>query len=487
MKYLLFLLILISFKSYSFNIIPFPAFADSSQQQATVAQKLAGAIQYKTVSAIEQDKTAAGEFIGFHAYLKNTFPTLHERLRKEVLNNYSLLYTWRGTNPALPPVLLSAHLDVVPVEEASEEDWQEKPFAGTIKEGAVWGRGTMDDKYRIITIMEAVEQLLQHGYEPERTIYLAFGHDEEVGGEEGAGMIAAYLESQGVMLEAVYDEGMAVVEDALPGLKEPIALVGVAAKGGLSLELSVEGEGGHSSMPPTETPIDILSNALTKLHQKPFKARMVPTTRQTMKMLAGKLGGKYKFAMRHYGFFKRKILKKLSSEQATAALVRTQMAPTIMNAGNASNVIPRVATAVVNFRILAGDTDQSIIRHVRRAIKDDRIEIKVHGGYTPPSPVASTDSWIYAALEKTIDQTYKGITIVPALFPGGTDAKHYTALTDNIYRFAPQVVNPVNAKLIHNVDEHITLEVLDKSVSFYKMLLLNTCSNKQGEVLVQKN
>ncbi|MCC9167392.1 M20/M25/M40 family metallo-hydrolase [Pontibacter harenae] len=487
MKYLFSILFLISFKSYSFYAFPGLAVPDTTSANLTVGEKLAGAVQFKTVSSVENDKVAFSEFTSLHKYLEYTFPRLHEQLRKEVINDYSLLYTWRGSNQELSPVLLSAHLDVVPVEEASEEDWQVSPFEGVIKDGAVWGRGTMDDKYRVITIMEAVEQLLHNGYEPERTVYLAFGHDEEVGGEEGAGMIAAYLESQGVLLEAVYDEGMAVVENALPGLKEPIALVGVAAKGGLSLELIAQGEGGHSSMPPNETPIDILSNALTRLHKKPFKARMMPTTRQTMNMLAGKLGGKYKFALRHYGFFKRKILKKLASDQATDALIRTQMAPTIINAGNASNVIPRVASAVVNFRILTGETDESIIRHVRRAIKDDRIEIKIHGGYTPPSPVASTESWIYAALEKTIHQTYKGITIVPALFPGGTDAKHYTALTDNIYRFAPQVVNPGNAKLIHNVDEHITLEVLDNSVSFYKMLLLNTCGNEEDEMLVQKN
>ncbi|WP_439882837.1 M20/M25/M40 family metallo-hydrolase [Pontibacter sp. MBLB2868] len=442
--------------------------------RAKAADKLADAIKLKTVSAVEPVDFHYNSFKMLHLHLQHSFPKTHQILKREVINGYSLLYTWQGSNPNLKPVLFSAHMDVVPVEKASEQEWQENPFDGTIKDGYIWGRGTMDDKYRVMAIMEAVERLLEEGYQPERTIYLAFGHDEEVGGDEGAGKISAYLAEQNIELEAVFDEGLAVAENVLPGISEPLALVGTASKGNLNLRLTVEGTGGHSSVPPKDTPIDILSHALTNLHNNPFEARMTETTHETVSTLAVKMGGKYKFAMRHYGLFKGKILKMLAEDRATDALIRTKMTPTIFEAGDKYNVLPRVATAVVNIRILNGETDKTVLQHVKEAINDDRVKIEIHGVYTPPSPVTSTTTWVYDALKNSIKDTFNGVMVVPALFPGATDSKHYTNLTNNIFRFAPQVVNRQSAQLIHNVNEKLSLEVYDKCIYFYTSLIQNT-------------
>ncbi|MDX5436561.1 MAG: M20/M25/M40 family metallo-hydrolase, partial [Pontibacter sp.] len=317
-----------------------PADSAAVNKRTAAAARLAEAITFKTVSALEEEKFAYAEFIKLHAYLQEAFPLVHQHLQREVINGYSLLYTWHGSQPKAKGVLMSAHMDVVPVEQASEQQWEQGPFAGVVQDGYVWGRGSMDDKYRVTAILEAVEQLLAQGYRPTRTVYLAFGHDEEVGGYAGAGMISRHLQQQGVQLEAVFDEGLAVAEGVVPGLTEPVALVGTAAKGNLNLRLTVEGSGGHSSVPPSDTPISVLSQALHQLHQNPFEAHMIPTTRETIAMMADKLGGKYRFAMRHYGLFRKQILKLLAKDRATDALIRTKLVPTILEAGEKANVLP---------------------------------------------------------------------------------------------------------------------------------------------------
>ena len=447
----------------------------------TAVDKLTEAIKFKTISSVTDAQHNAQSFSDLHSYLATAFPLVHQHLTRETVNSYSLLYTWTGTNPSLKPVLISAHLDVVPVEVATESDWQHNPFTGEVAEGFVWGRGTMDDKYRVIAILEAAERLLQNNYQPERTIYFAFGHDEEVGGYEGAGKISALLEGRNVELEAVFDEGLAVAEDVIPGVKEQLALVGTAAKGNLNLKLTVTGEGGHSSVPPPETPIALLSRAIVRLQDKPFKPRMIPTTKETVEALASRMGGKYKFAVRHYGIFKNRILKMLAQDQATDALIRTKMAPTILEAGDKYNVLPRVATAVINIRILNGEDINSVMKHVKKAIADDRVHVGVFGKYTPPSPVTPTDTWLYAALNSSINETFPDALVVPALFPGATDSKHYTNLTPNIFRFAPQVVNRQSAKLVHNVNERISIDVFGKCIQFYETLIQTTCGTDAAQ------
>ena len=206
------------------------------------------------------------EFLALHEYLKETFPKVHSGLTKETINDYSLLYTWKGSDETLKPILLMAHLDVVPVEPASEADWQHPPFEGQIQDGYIWGRGALDDKAGVMGLLEAVETLLAEGFRPKRTIYLAFGHDEELGGPNGAAKIAELLLSRKVELDYVLDEGLIIANGILP-VSKPVALIGIAEKGFVSLELSVETEGGHSSMPPPNTAIGILSEAVNKLEE----------------------------------------------------------------------------------------------------------------------------------------------------------------------------------------------------------------------------
>lgn len=459
---------------------------ESPVRRASAPEKLAQAITYQTVSVVNGHHQNGEEFLALHNYLREAFPVVHQHLQSETVNDYSLLYTWQGKDASLKPVLISAHLDVVPVEAATKDDWSMLPFEGQIQDGYVWGRGTMDDKYRVVAILEAVERLLVNGFRPNRTVYLAFGHDEEVGGYNGAGKISKVLEERGVQLEVVFDEGLAVAEDVIPGVKGQLALVGMAAKGNVNLKLTVHGEGGHSSVPPNQTPIDILSMALVRLQENPFEPRMTPTTRETLEVLADKMGGKYKFAVRHYGLFKNRILKMLAQDQATDALIRTKMTPTIFEAGDKYNVLPRVASAVVNVRILNGEDINTVMKHITESIADERVRVEVYGSYTPPTAVTPSNTWIYAALQNAISDVFPDALVVPALFPGATDSRHYGNLTSNIFRFAPQVVNRESATLIHNVNEKIALDVFAGCIRFYETLLQYTCSEVFTQQFVRK-
>jgi carboxypeptidase PM20D1 len=195
------------------------------------AAHLARAVTFATVSHQDPAENDAAAFLGLHAALAEMFPKAHHALGREVVSGHSLLYTWKGKDPSKAPILLMAHLDVVPVEPGTEGDWQKPPFSGAIDGGYVWGRGTMDFKVGVVGLLEAVEALVQKGHAPSRTVYLAFGHDEEVGGAQGARAIVDLLKSRGVHLAYVLDEGMVVTEHAMKGIDRPVALIGLAEKG----------------------------------------------------------------------------------------------------------------------------------------------------------------------------------------------------------------------------------------------------------------
>ncbi|HYT53121.1 MAG TPA: M20 family peptidase [Verrucomicrobiae bacterium] len=436
--------------------------------------RLSEAIQYRTITNQASAGFESGEMQRFQDFLTKSFPRVHELLLKETIGGHSLLYSWKGKDERLKPVLLMAHMDVVPVDPATESSWHHPPFSGHVADGYIWGRGTMDDKGSVLAILEAAENLLASGFEPQRTLYLAFGHDEEVGGNNGAANIAAALRSRGVELEFVLDEGLNILSGIISGVSSPVALIGIAEKGYLTLRLTTETPGGHSSMPPPDTAIGVMSRALHKLSASPFSSRLDGPTRRMLEFIGPEMAWSKRLVLANLWLFNPLVRRQLAASPLTNAAIRTTLAPTIISAGVQENVLPTRAAAVINLRLLPGDTIPSAIEHVRKAIDDPKVQLTPLPVRMEPSSVSDIESPSFTLLHRTIRQTAPEAIVAPSLLVAATDSRHYSALTRNIYRFLPITLRPEDTKRYHGIDERISIQDYDRCVRFYTQLIRNS-------------
>jgi carboxypeptidase PM20D1 len=422
-----------------------------------VFQNLSGAIQYPTVSYSEDAIPDSTAFYGFHQFLENTFPLTHEKLTLEKINNYSLLYKWEGRDLSKKPIILMSHQDVVPVDQPTLKDWEAGPFEGKITDTHIIGRGTLDDKSSLMALMESVEKLLQESFTPAQTIYLAFGHDEEVGGPNGAGKIAAYLKEKGIQAAMTLDEGGFLAENMIPGINADVAMVNLAEKGFASFRLIVETRGGHSSSPPRENTIGMLAQAIVDLENNQLPYKLVEPVNYQFEYMGAELPFFKKLAFANPWLFKGAILEGLNSHTTTA--------PTIISGGVKNNVIPTVAEATINFRILPGETIESVKQHVENTI-NDKVKVEAVGFLTNPSPVSGIDSEAFRSLEKTIRSVFPGAVVVPGLIGGGTDARYFYDVSDDVYRFYPIRLGPDSMSMFHGIDEKISKENYKEIIEF---------------------
>ncbi len=462
---LLLLVLILLIKTITFNSEAITAEPVTPVEVTDAAlARLQKSIQYKTISYEYPGTPDSAEFVGFHQFLAGSFPLTDSLLEKKVIG-YSLLYKWQGSDAAAKPVILMSHMDVVPADEATLADWEAPPFSGEIKNGNIYGRGTMDDKVSVMAILEAVEMHLSNGVQPRRTIYIAFGHDEEIGGESGAGAIARYLEEQGVKAEFAMDEGGYVADGMVPGLEKSLAVINVAEKGYVSFELTITTPGGHSSMPPADNTIGSLAAAITRLEQNQFPYKMTPTLEEQIKVIGPELPFLQKLAFANTWLLGGKILEGLNAHTTTA--------PTIIHGGVKDNVIPTRASAVVNFRIMPGESVKEVEAHIIETIADDRISIKTISNVNEPSSVADHQSPSYQLIAKTVRQLMPEAIIAPGLLGGGTDTKHYRNVAENAYRFFPIRVSPGNRTGFHGINEHLALSNYREIEQFYHQLMKN--------------
>ena len=436
---------------------------------ASLAERLGAALRFPTISYDDRSQFDPEAFLALHRYLAAQYAHVHSVGERRVINDYSLVYRFEGRDPGLKPVLFMGHMDVVPVDPATADDWIHAPFSGAVVDGVVWGRGAMDDKLTGMALMEAMEALLARGERPARTVYFAFGHDEEVGGGDGAAQIAAHFRSDGIEFEFVLDEGGAVTDGLIPGLDSPIAMIGTAEKGYVNVHLNVEAPGGHSSQPPPHTAAGILAAAIVRIESHPFPADL------------GAMDGNFAFLGHHFPLGMRIALanrwlfgtlveRTLLDNPATAASIRTTTAVTMLEGSSKSNILPTMAEAVVNLRILPGDTVAGVRDRIEAVIDDPAVAVTAHMGIEP-SPVSPTDSFGFRLLERTIRGMDPTILVAPYLVQGGTDAKHFTDLSTSVYRFVMFRADATSMQRIHGVNEQIAVEQYVNAVRFYHALL----------------
>lgn len=425
---------------------------------------LQGSIEFPTVSYEKGVVSDSGAFVGLIQYLSESYPLVDSILEKKTFN-YSLLYQWPGTEPDLDPVVLMAHTDVVPVDQATLDQWEAPPFSGELKNGRVYGRGAMDDKGNVIALLEACELMLSKGLTPRRTVYLAFGHDEEVGGEYGAKLIAEHLKAEGVRPEFVMDEGGYIAEGMIPGISKPLAVINTGEKGYVSYKISIQTPGGHSSNPPEDNTIGDLARAIAKLEANQFDYHMIPVIEEQIGIIGPQFGFKEKMAFANTWLFGEQILKGLGAHTTTA--------PTMLEGGVKDNVIPTEASVVINFRIMPGETVEDVRNHILSIIDDERFSIESISNENNPSNVADHNTESFQLIEKTIRQLQGDVIVTPGLLGAGTDSKHFLQVSDRVYRFFPTRINPDNATGFHGINEYISVDNYIETIQFVYQLLNN--------------
>jgi len=437
----------------------------------TAADNLAAAIRFPTVSHQDRTLMDVDAFVGLHQFLRTTYPRVFNELEVELVNKYSLLITWPGQDSSLNPVLFTAHIDVVPVEPGTEADWTHPAFAGVVDKGIVYGRGTIDDKMGVISLLEATERLLSQGYKPQRKIVFGFGHDEEIGGAQGAGEISKRLREKGLHFDWMVDEGGFILGDSpmLPG--RPVVMIGVAEKQYLSLKLTTTGEGGHSSRPPPQTTIGQLSAAVVKVENNPFPEKLVPPIDAMLQGMVPYVEFPQSFLLGNLWLTSGLIASYMADDIATSAFVRTTTALTMFNAGIKDNVIPQQATAYINFRLLPGDTPEMVVEHVRNVIDDPGVDIEMLPWEGASSGVADIEGVGYDLISKAALENYDKAAVMPYLLPATTDTRHYVDLADNHYRFHGMLVSMAQTSQIHGTNEQISVDSFETAVDIAQSML----------------
>jgi carboxypeptidase PM20D1 len=436
----------------------------------TPVERLAEAVRFKTISYQDRSKIDVAEFERFHAFLRAQYPLAFAKLEVETVNDYSLLMRWPGSDPSLAPVLFTAHMDVVPVEPGTEKDWQHPPFAGVVADGRIYGRGTLDDKVGVLSILEAAESLLAQGFVPTRSLVFAFGHDEEISGKQGAAMLAQRMREKGWHFAWMVDEGGMVMSDNPLLPDKPVAIVNVTEKAYLTLTLAATGEGGHSSRPPQQSTIGRLSAALARIEDNPFPTRLVPPVQAMLETMAPYVDQPKRFVFENLWLTGPLVADQMSDDPMTNSYVRTTTALTMFNAGVKENVVPQRAEAKVNFRLLPGDTPESVVNHVTALVDDPEITIS-HDEWEKTPGVADYAGSGYAVIQQAVNAVYPDAIVAPSLLVATTDTRHYIDLADNQYRFHGMKIATSQAASVHGTNEYIEVDSYEKTIEIAKHML----------------
>lgn len=444
------------------------------------AANVAASIRFQTISYGDARPIDGAAFEAFAGFLAQTYPLAHQAMTRETIGAHSLLYRWPAETSAAPsspagPIGFIAHIDVVPVEVGTQSEWTYPPYEGRVADGFVWGRGALDNKGQLIAIMEAVESLLAEGFAPSRDIYLLFGHDEEVGGADGAARISQTLAERGITLDFTLDEGSGLVDGIIAGLDKPMALFAVAEKGSTSLKLTARAPGGHSSAPGKDTAISVLARAVVRVSDNPYPLEIDDNVTAFLHAIARQSSLPQRLVLKNLWLTGGIVRKQLGGDPTTAASLHTTTAPTLINGGEKVNILPQQASAVINYRIHPRDSVEGVLKRTTALVDDERVTIEVLGG-REPSPRSSTDTEGYRSLQTATARVFGPIETAPFLTLQGTDTRHYTQTARNNYRFTPFIYESDDLKRIHGTDERVSIENLNRAIEWYRVFIRDTAS-----------
>ena len=437
----------------------------AQSEMDTAAAKLGAMVRIPCVSKAEDEDLT--EFYNFHKVLEEHFPLLHKSLEKQVLNG-TLLYRWAGTDSTRNPIMLMGHQDVVP---ASDDGWRVPAYSGAVIDGDLYGRGSMDCKSTMYVELQAVEELLSEGFTPSCDVYLSYSINEETGGD-GAAAVVRYLKEKGITFAIVIDEGGAIIDQPVPGMDRPFAVLGITEKGYMDVKITARGKGGHSSTPPRNTPAARLFAFANEIEKKrPFEKKLLPETMEMFRSMAPSFSFPLRLILGNVKLFKPLLIALMPVVSPFGeAVMATTCCFTMMRGSDAANVIPKEPYLIANLRTsVHQNCGQSLSVLKKYADKYDlELEVLMQRDASPISNIHSAE---YAYLTRCIAKQFPDVGISPYVIMGGTDCRHFHALTENAIRFAPVRMTAQQSASCHAVDENVTLKALAEGVRFFKLFL----------------
>ena len=427
---------------------------------------LSKAIRHKTISKTVYEETDFESFHNFISFIKKQYKEFISIVELELVNDYSIVIKWKGEDSKKKPILLMGHYDVVP----ANNDWTYDPFSGEIKDGYVWGRGSLDVKVQIISCLESASKLASENFTPERDIYFSFGHDEEQGGKNGALKVFDYFKQKNIHFDSVIDEGGCITRDFMKGIDRPIAVIGTCEKGYANIQIEVSGDEGHSSNPPKMTSLGKLSKLICDLEKNQMSMKLSKPTREMLYRLRPYMSFANKLILSNLWLFKYIFMFSFSKMPIGNALLRTTTAVTMAEGSSVPNVLPKTSKTIINFRISPEDSCSTLMKHIIKVTK------KYNAKITPlrldePSKFSSFDSKCFLAIEKTVRKISKDAITTPYLMMAGTDSIKFEDISDNIYRFSPYEVSKDLLKGIHGTDEKIPVEQVKLCAYYFEMFI----------------
>jgi carboxypeptidase PM20D1 len=424
-----------------------------------LAEHLSEVIRCKTIAAEELTTTQRDDYFTLHRVLLKQFPRVHTTLEVRSSQDLSLLYIWPGRNKKLPGVLLSGHYDVPPVDPKTVDQWKVAPFSGQVRDGFIWGRGALQGKGQMVAILEAVETMLRAGYTPERTVYLSFGHDCLSGGKMGACRTAVYLKKAGVKLEVVLDEGDWIGSDYFPGMTGPAAMIGVTERGHIRFDFKTQ------NTKRNDNKLDIISHALSRLSDHPLPASL-KEIRESYRGLVGAIGYPQQIIFANTWLFSKLARRMILNHPEAQMRSTTQFIPVHFK-GTLEE-----ARAQVDVFLMPGESIAAVSDHIRQSVQDERIlfQAQAERAWEAPNP-ASSESPAYQTVERAVLEIYDGIPIAPVVQPWPGDARFYTSVCRNVFRFTPLLITPEDDLEQDGVNERVRIKSLVKMTQFYIRLL----------------
>ena len=382
-----------------------------------------------------------------------------------------LIATWPGSDPALGPVVVSAHMDVV---EARPEDWERDPFTPVVEDGYLFGRGASDTKFDAAQALVAVMQLRKAGFRPKRSIVIAYSGDEETTMITSK-MIAEKLRDAKLVLNV--DGASGTLEEAT-GKPAYWTWQGAEKTYG-DFKLEVTNPGGHSSAPRDENAIAQLGAALARIGAYRFTPEVNDITKDYFAKAADFEGDPLlAAAMRAFARDPedKAAIAVLRGNPATVGKIGTTCVPTMMEGGHALNALPQRATGFVNCRIFPGHTKAEIIAELKRVADEPAMTIEeINPEYVVEAAASPYDKTFVDAATKAVHTAFGNVPIIALQSSGASDSMWYRALGVPSYG-ASGTFTKDSTDFSHGLNERVPIGNIDKSLKYYDILLRELAS-----------